>query len=64
LLWSKDETSLSSSIAIFRFLADLYLNAFKKVSGWKRSLRFTGFSKRFFYWTLYNQESNAFAFLL
>lgn len=64
LFVSKDETSFSSSIAIFNILADRCLKAFKKVSGWKRSLKITGRYKSCFCWILCNHPSNALAFLL
>lgn len=52
LFWSNADTSLSSSMAMLSILADFYLKALRKVSGWRRSPRLTGYARSCFCWTL------------
>lgn len=61
---SKLDTSLSSSIAYFSCLADRCLKAFRNVSGWKRSLRFTDYFKSCCCCTLWIHPLRALAFLV
>jgi len=56
---SNDETNFSSSMAIFKARADFYLRAFRKVSGWNKSDKFTAFSSSYLAYIFYSQPSKA-----